>query len=49
MNILKEHRVAPADGEGRKDLRGEAQASLALILITLAVVVSVSFVGFAVS
>ena len=49
MNDLRDHRLAPSDGGGLGDLHREAQASLALILITLAVVLTISFVGFALS
>ena len=40
--------IVPAGG-GNEDLGREAQASLALILVTLAVVLTITIVGFAVS
>jgi hypothetical protein len=49
MNERHDHRLALASGEGPRDLGREALASLALILITIALVLTTSFVGFAVS
>ena len=43
-----DRRLAPSGG-GIENLGREAQASLALIVVTLAVVLTITIVGFAVS
>lgn len=48
MGDLHDPRLAPS-GPSHTNLGREAQASLALILITLAVVVTISLVGLALS
>jgi len=42
-------RLAPPYGAGRTNLGREARASIALILITLALVLTISLVGVAIS
>ena len=49
MRDLEERPVVAPAGAGNDSLGREAQASLALILITLAVVLTITIVGFAVS
>ena len=49
MKDVDDPRLAASTGLRPTDLGREAQASIALILITLAVVVTVSLVGLAIS
>jgi hypothetical protein len=42
-------RLTLSGGRGLEDLHREARASVVLILITFAVVLTISFIGFAVS
>jgi hypothetical protein len=47
MRDLHDPRLVPSTGPSPPNLGREAQASLALILITLAVVLTISLVGLA--
>lgn len=49
MRDLGDPRLAPSTGPTPSDLGREAQASIALLLITLAVIVTITFVGLALS
>jgi hypothetical protein len=49
MRDLHDPRLAPSMGPSPTNLGREAQASLALILTTLAVVLTISLVGLALS
>jgi hypothetical protein len=49
MRDVHDSRLAPSIGLSRTNLGREARASLALILITLAVVLTISWVGLALS
>jgi hypothetical protein len=49
MSDLHDPRPLPSTGPDPADLGREAQASVALILITLAVVLTISLVGLALS
>jgi hypothetical protein len=47
MRDLDDPQLAPSAGPGRTSLGREAQASITLILITLAVVLTISLIGLA--
>lgn len=49
MSDLDDPRLLPSTGPGSTNLGREARASVALILITLAVVLTITFVGLALS
>ena len=49
MTDPDDRRFASPGGGGLEDLGREAQASLVLIVVTLAVVLTITIVGFAVS
>jgi len=49
MRDLSDRRLAPSTGPDPSSLGREARASIALILITLAVVVTITLVGLALS
>jgi hypothetical protein len=47
MRDLDDPRLAPSTGPSPRDLGREAQASVALVLITLAVILTITLIGLA--